>query len=129
MKKNNSKCSNRCSLNVVRNVDLRRIFNMIKGKLSARAVALQDLVSDMKVLDKKEISLGLMQLEKNEQTKRTLEEEIEQKHKAVIEKANKAGATKTYQETVDEPEKENKEEEEKEPEQEKSIDGANDLII
>lgn len=105
---------------------------MIKGKLSARAVALQDLVSDMKVLDKKEISLGLMQLEINEQTKRTLEEEIEQKHKAVIEKANKAGATKTYQETVDEPEKKNKEEEDKEQEQEqeKSIDdGANDLII
>ena len=59
---------------------------MIKGKLSARAVALQDLVSDMKVLDKKEISLGLMHLEINEQTKRTLEEEIEQKHKAEIEK-------------------------------------------
>ena len=130
MKKNNSKCSNRCSLNVVRNVDLRRIFNMIKGKLSARAVALQDLVSDMKVLDKKEISLGLMHLEINEQTKRTLEEEIEQKHKAEIEKANKSGATITYQEIVDESEKENKEEEEKEQEQEKSIDdGANDLII
>lgn len=107
---------------------------MIKGKLSARAVALQDLVSDMKVLDKKEISLGLIQLEINEQTKRTLEEEIEQKHKAVIEKSSKAGATKTYQETVDEPEKKNKEEEDKEQEQEqeqeKSIDdGANDLII
>ena len=103
---------------------------MIKGKLSARAVALQDLVSDMKVLDKKEISLGLMHLEINEQTKRTLEEEIEQKHKATIEKANKSGATTTYQEIVDEPEKENKEEEEKEQEQEKSIDdGANDLII
>lgn len=104
---------------------------MIKGKLSARAVALQDLASDMKVLDKKEIGLGLMHLEINEQTKRTLEEEIEQKHKAEIEKANKSGATKTYQEIVDEPEKENKEEEEeKEPEQEKSIyDGANDLII
>ena len=101
---------------------------MIKGELSARAVALQDLVSDMKVLDKKEIGLGLIQLEINEQTKRTLEEEIEQKHKAAIEKANKSGATKTYQEIVDEPEKENKEEEEKEPEQEKSIDGANDLI-
>ncbi len=103
---------------------------MINGKVSTRTVVFQDLGSNMmKVLDKKEISLGLMQLEKNEQTKRTLEEEIEQKHKAVIEKANKAGATKTYQETVDEPEKENKEEEEKEPEQEKSIDGANDLII
>lgn len=132
MKKNNSKCSNRCSLNVVKNVDLRRIFNMIKGKLSARAVALQDLVSDMKVLDKKEISLGLIQLGINEQTNRTLEQEIEQKHKAVIEKANKAGATKTYQKTVDEPEKKNEEEEDKEQEQEqeKSIDdGANDLII
>lgn len=104
---------------------------MIKGAVSARAVALQDLVSDMKVLDKKEISLGLIQLEINEQTKRTLEEEIEQKHKAVIEKANKDVATKTYQETVDEPEKKNKEEEEKEQEQEKKSidDGANDLII
>mgnify|MGYP000628413296 FL=1 len=57
---------------------------MIKGAVSARAVALQDLLSDLKVLDKKTISLGVLNLEIDEQTKRTLEEEIEQKHKAQI---------------------------------------------
>lgn len=56
---------------------------MIKGAVSARAVALQDLLSDLKVLDKKTISLGVLNLEIDEQTKRTLEE-IEQKHKAQI---------------------------------------------
>ena len=57
---------------------------MIKGAVSARAVALQDLLSDLKVLDKKTISLGVLNLEIDEQTKRTLEEEIEQKHKTQI---------------------------------------------
>lgn len=61
---------------------------MVEGKVSARAVALQDLMSDLKVLDKREISLGILQLSITEQTKRTLEEEIEQKHKMQIEENN-----------------------------------------
>lgn len=64
---------------------------MIKGAVSARAVALQDLLSDLKVLDKKTISLGALNLEIDEQTKRTLEEEIEQKHKAQIEEFTEKG--------------------------------------
>ena len=48
---------------------------MIKGAVSARAVALQDLLSDLKVLDKKTISLGAINLEIDEQSKRTLEEQ------------------------------------------------------
>lgn len=64
---------------------------MIKGAVSARAVALQDLLSDLKVLDKKTISLGVLNLEIDEQTKRTLEEEIEQKHKAQIEEFAEKG--------------------------------------
>lgn len=105
---------------------------MIKGAVSARAVALQDLMSDLKVLDKKEISLGLLQLDINEQTKRNLEDEIEKKHKAVIENVSGSVTTQTYKEAVDKLEEGNKEkeEEEQEQEQEKSIDyGADDLII
>lgn len=64
---------------------------MIKGAVSTRAVALQDLRSDLKVLDKKTISLGVLNLEIDEQTKRTLEEEIEQKHKAQIEEFAEKG--------------------------------------
>ena len=64
------------------------IFKMVEGKVSARAVALQDLMSDLKVLDKREISLGILQLSITEQTKRTVEEEIEQKHKMQIEENN-----------------------------------------
>ena len=64
---------------------------MIKGAVSARAVALQDLLSDLKVLDKKTISLGALNLEIDEQTKRTLEEEIEQKHKTQIEEFAEKG--------------------------------------
>ena len=61
---------------------------MINGKVHIDAVVFEDLVallkSKSKVLDKKTISLGVLNLEIDEQTKRTLEEEIEQKHKAQI---------------------------------------------
>lgn len=107
---------------------------MIKGAVSARAVALQDLLSDLKVLDKKTISLGVLNLEIDEQTKRTLEEEIEQKHKAQIKEfAEKGVQIPNNDGTIVKDKKENdeKEEQEQEPEPEdKSIDdGADDLII
>lgn len=107
---------------------------MIKGAVSARAVALQDLLSDLKVLDKKTISLGALNLEIDEQSKRTLEEEIEQKHKAQIKEfAEKGVQIPTNNDgTVVKDKKENeKEEQEQEQESEdKSIDdGADDLII
>lgn len=98
---------------------------MIKGAVSARAVALQDLLSDLKVLDKKTISLGVLNLEIDEQSKRTLEEEIEQKHKAQIKEfAEKGVQIPNNDGTVV---KDKKEEQESE---DKSIDdGADDLII
>lgn len=98
---------------------------MIKGAVSARAVALQDLLSDLKVLDKKTISLGILNLEIDEQTKRTLEEEIEQKHKAQIKEFAEKGVQVSNNNDVrivieDEKEK---------PKDDKTIDGADDLII
>lgn len=102
---------------------------MIKGAVSARAVALQDLLSDLKVLDKKTISLGALNLEIDEQSKRTLEEEIEQKHKAQIKEfAEKGVQIPNNDGTVVKDKKENEKEEQKS--EDKSIDdGADDLII
>lgn len=98
---------------------------MIKGAVSARAVALQDLLSDLKVLDKKTISLGVLNLEIDEQTKRTLEEEIEQKHKAQIKEfAEKGVQIPNNDGTVVKDKKE-----EQEPEDKSIDDGADDLII
>lgn len=103
---------------------------MIKGAVSARAVALQDLLSDLKVLDKKTISLGVLNLEIDEQTKRTLEEEIEQKHKAQIKEfAEKGVQIPNNDDTVVKDKKENDEKEEQEPEDKSIDDGADDLII
>ena len=100
---------------------------MIEGAVSARAVALQDLLSDLKVLDKKTISLGVLNLEIDEQTKRTLEEEIEQKHKAQIKEfAEKGVQIPNNDGTVV---KDEKEEQEQEPEDKSIDDGADDLII
>lgn len=100
---------------------------MIKGAVSARAVALQDLLSDLKVLDKKTISLGVLNLEIDEQTKRTLEEEIEQKHKAQIKEfAEKGVQIPNNDDTIV---KDKKEEQEQEPEDKSIDDGADDLII
>ena len=102
---------------------------MIKGAVSARAVALQDLLSDLKVLDKKTISLGALNLEIDEQSKRTLEEEIEQKHKAQIKEfAEKGVQIPNNDGTFVKDKKEN--EKEKQKSEDKSIDnGADDLII
>lgn len=103
---------------------------MIKGAVSARAVALQDLLSDLKVLDKKTISLGVLNLEIDEQTKRTLEEEIEQKHKAQIKEfAEKGVQIPNNDGTVVKDKKGNDEKEEQEPEDKSIDDGADDLII
>ena len=106
---------------------------MINGKVHIDAVVFEDLVallkSKSKVLDKKTISLGVLNLEIDEQTKRTLEEEIEQKHKAQIKEfAEKGVQIPNNDGTVV---KDEKEEQEQEPEPEdKSIDdGADDLII
>lgn len=106
---------------------------MIKGAVSARAVALQDLLSDLKVLDKKTISLGALNLEIDEQSKRTLEEEIEQKHKAQIKEfAEKGVQIPNNDGTVvkDKKENEKEEQEQEQKSEDKSIDdGADDLII
>ena len=102
---------------------------MIKGAVSARAVALQDLLSDLKVLDKKTISLGVLNLEIDEQSKRTLEEEIDQKHKAQIKEfAEKGVQIPNNDGTVVKDKKEN-EKEEQESEDKSIDDGADDLII
>lgn len=100
---------------------------MIKGAVSARAVALQDLLSDLKVLDKKTISLGVLNLEIDEQTKRTLEEEIEQKHKAQIEELTEKGFQVPNNNDVRSVIEDEKEKEK--PKDDKTIDGADDLII
>ena len=105
---------------------------MIKGAVSARAVALQDLLSDLKVLDKKTISLGVLNLEIDEQTKRTLEEEIEQKHKTQIEEFAKKGVqvpNNNDVRSVIEDKKEDDEKEKPKDDKTKTIDGADDLII
>ena len=105
---------------------------MIKGAVSARAVALQDLLSDLKVLDKKTISLGVLNLEIDEQSKRTLEDEIEQKHKAQIKEFAEKGVQVSNNNdvrSVIEDEKEKDEKEKEKPKDDKTIDGADDLII
>lgn len=104
---------------------------MIKGAVSARAVALQDLLSDLKVLDKKTISLGVLNLEIDEQTKRTLEEEIEQKHKAQIKEFAEKGVQVSNNNDVRIVIQNKKQEEPNELNEpnSKSIDGENDLII
>lgn len=103
---------------------------MIKGTVSARAVTLQDLTAELKVLDKKKISLGVVILDKKEQAQRTLEDDIEKKHKKQLEEhKNRSIPNIEYQEQRKFNEEEVKEENQKE-EKEKSIDdGANDLII
>ena len=102
---------------------------MINGKGHIDAVVFEDLVallkSKSKVLDKKTISLGVLNLEIDEQTKRTLEEEIEQKHKAQIKEfAEKGVQIPNNDGTVVKDEKE-----EQEPEDKSIDDGAEDLII
>lgn len=102
---------------------------MINGKGHIDAVVFEDLVallkSKSKVLDKKTISLGVLNLGIDEQTKRTLEEEIEQKHKAQIKEfAEKGVQIPNNDGTVVKDEKE-----EQEPEDKSIDDGADDLII
>lgn len=102
---------------------------MINGKGHIDAVVFEDLVallkSKSKVLDKKTISLGALNLGIDEQTKRTLEEEIEQKHKAQIKEFAEKGVQIPNNNDVrivieDEKEK---------PKDDKTIYGADDLII
>lgn len=102
---------------------------MINGNGYVEAAVFDDLVallkSKSKVLDKKTISLGVLNLEIDEQTKRTLEEEIEQKHKAQIKEfAEKGVQIPNNDGTVVKDEKE-----EQEPEDKSIDDGADDLII
>lgn len=107
---------------------------MINGNGYVEAAVFDDLVallkSKSKVLDKKTISLGVLNLEIDEQTKRTLEEEIEQKHKAQIKEfAEKGVQIPNNDDTVVKDKKENDEKEEQEPEDKSIDDGADDLII
>ena len=102
---------------------------MIKGAVSARAVALQDLLSDLKVLDKKTISLGVLNLEIDEQSKRTLEEEIEQKHKAQIKEFAEKGVQIPNNDGTVVKDKREKEKEKQESEDKSIDDGADDFII
>ncbi len=107
---------------------------MINGKGHIDAVVFEDLVallkSKSKVLDKKTISLGALNLGIDEQTKRTLEEEIEQKHKAQIKEfAEKGVQIPNNDGTIVKDKKENDEKEEQEPEDKSIDDGADDLII
>lgn len=102
---------------------------MINGNGYVEAAVFDDLVallkSKSKVLDKKTISLGVLNLEIDEQTKRTLEEEIEQKHKAQIEKFAKKGVQVPNNNDV----RSVIEDEKEKPKDDKTIDGADDLII
>ena len=108
---------------------------MINGNGYVEAAVFDDLVallkSKSKVLDKKTISLGVLNLEIDEQTKRTLEEEIEQKHKAQIKEFSEKGVQVSNNNDVRIVIKDKKQEEPNEPNEpnSKSIDGENDLII
>lgn len=108
---------------------------MINGNGYVEAAVFDDLVallkSKSKVLDKKTISLGVLNLEIDEQTKRTLEEEIEQKHKAQIKEFAEKGVQVSNNNDVRiviEGKKQEEPNELNEPNS-KSIDGADDLII
>ncbi len=102
---------------------------MINGKVHIDAVVFEDLVallkSKSKVLDKKTISLGVLNLGIDEQTKRTLEEEIEQKHKAQIKEFAEKGVQIPNNDGIVVKD----EKEEQEPEDKSIDDGADDLII
>lgn len=98
---------------------------MIKGQISARAVALQDLMSDLKVIDKKTISLGVLELDINEQTNRTLEEKIKQKRNSFVEENRENIETIPYQDSNVVEELSENEEEKKE----EKIPGEDDKVI
>lgn len=108
---------------------------MLRGSVSARAVAIQDLTSDLKVLDKKEVSLGVLNQFIDEQSNRSLEDEVKQKYKDQIEMDNKSTEVKNYDEmdkdleNKEKEEKENENENEKEKKEKSIDDGENDLII
>lgn len=106
---------------------------MVKGTVTARAVALQDLMSDLKVIDKKSISLGALELDIAEQSKRTMEEEIQEKNKVILENKQKGINITDENLNVKLPEEDKKEQEEEELKEKekdnKRINGADDMII
>ena len=94
----------------------------MRGSVKARAVVLQDLMSELKVLDKTSLNLGVIQLGKDVPTERTLEEEISRKPSEQIEDER---VNNTQQEAVYNDDR-MKEEEEKEPEKEDSLEKQED---
>lgn len=98
---------------------------MVEGKVILESVTFEDLMK-MNILDKKEISLGELQLDINEQTKRTLEEEIDQKQKMQIHEYNNGNVSvKVHSQSIVKEE----DEQDKETEEKTIDDGADDLII
>ena len=96
---------------------------MVEGKVILKSVTFEDLMK-LNVLDKKEISLGEMNL--NIDTPRTLEEEIEQKHKTQVEEYNKGNINPQTFQQINIKEDEDKE---KKAEEKTIDDEADDLII
>ena len=98
---------------------------MIKGKVSVKAVTFEDLVK-LNIIDKKEISLGEIELNIGEPKNRTLDDVAKQKRQeAVSNEINKIN----LQENNVRIDAEEKEEEREEQEQKSRDDGADDLII
>lgn len=103
---------------------------MIKGKVSVKAVTFEDLVK-LNIIDKKEISLGEIELNIGEQKNRTLDDVAKQKRQeAVSNEINKINLQENnVRIDAEEKEEEEKQEEREEQEQKSRDDGANDMII
>ena len=103
---------------------------MIKGKVSVRAVTFEDLVK-LNIIDKKEISLGEIELNVGDQKHKTLDDVAKQKREeAISNEINKISLQDNKLEIdIEKKEEEEKQEEREEQEQKTRDDGADDLII
>lgn len=103
---------------------------MIKGKVSVKAVTFEDLVK-LNIIDKKEISLGEIELNIGAPKNRTLDDVAKQKRQEDI--SNKLNNINLQDNNAvihaEEKEEEEKQEEREEQEPNTRDDGANDMII
>ena len=103
---------------------------MIKGRVSVRAVTFENLVK-LNIIDKKEISLGEIELNVGDPKHKTLDDVAKQKREEVISNENNKIRLQDNKLEIDteEKEEEEKQEEREEQEQKTRDDGADDLII
>lgn len=111
---------------------------MVKGSVTARAVSLQDIMSDLKVIDKKKISLGDLELDISEHSKRTIEDTIQKNVDEIVAENQRKGMNidnnnVNYLQNPDKEDKENGKEEKEEGSnssaKELKDDHSNDMII